>query len=53
MGQRLPGFPSRPGGLPALTVMSRVIVPQPAGAPLSVSVARQVPAAGDATSANQ
>ena len=33
--------------------MSRVIVPQPAGALSRTSVACQVPAAGDLTSANQ
>src|SRR5579862_5819980 len=41
------------GGLLALTAISRVIVPQPAGPPSSVSVTRHAPVAGDATSANQ
>src|SRR6185436_376168 len=53
-GQTLPAVALSGGGRSARTVMSRVIVPHPAGAPrLPVSVARQVPAAGDLTSANQ
>src|SRR5204862_5832292 len=53
-GQTLPAVALSGGGRSARTAMSRVIVPHPAGAPRSrVSVARQVPAAGDLTSANQ
>src|SRR5947199_746460 len=53
-GQTLPAVTLSGGGRSARTAMSRVIVPHPAGAPRSrVSVARQVPAAGDLTSANQ
>src|SRR5271169_4162516 len=52
-GQRLPGVSCGPGGFWALTTMSRVIVLQSAVAWARASVACHVPAAGDATSANQ
>src|SRR5436190_18468199 len=53
-GQTLPAVPLIGGGRSARTAMSRVIVPQPAGAPRSrVNVARQVPTAGVLTSAIQ
>src|ERR1700735_2696684 len=45
--------PPAPAGLGAATAMSRVMVPQPPGALLPVSVMCQVPAAGVATSAYQ
>src|SRR5882672_11217608 len=52
-GQTLPGAALGCGGRSARTAMSRVIVLHPAGARSTASVARHVPAVGDATSASQ
>src|SRR5450759_3402192 len=52
-GQTLPGTALGRGGWSARTAMSRVIVPHPAGAWSRARLTRHVPAAGDATSANQ
>ena len=52
-GQSMPGVAASGAGLASRTAMSRVIFPQVAAASLRVSVACQVPAAGEATSANQ
>src|SRR5665213_738203 len=52
-GQTLPGAALGGGGAVSRTAMSRVIVPQLAGALSRASVTCHVPAAGDATSANQ
>src|SRR5216684_4149738 len=52
-GQTLPSAAPGRGGWSRRTAISRVIVPHSAGARSRASVARHVPAAGDATSANQ
>src|SRR5450830_109109 len=52
-GQRLPGVALGGGGLTSRTAISRVILLHSAGAWSRTSVACHVPAAGDATSANQ
>src|SRR6266508_178798 len=52
-GQTLPGAARGRGGSAARTAISRVIVPHSAGARSRASFACHVPAAGDATSANQ
>ena len=52
-GQTLPGVALGRGGRAARTAISRVIVLHPTGARSIASVARQVPAAGDAISASQ
>ena len=52
-GQTLPATVPGRGGASARTAISRVIVPQSAGARSRASVARHVPAAGDLTSASQ
>src|SRR5512143_61341 len=52
-GQTLPGVVLGRGGSSSRTAISRVIVLHPAGALARASVARHVPAAGDAASTNQ
>jgi len=52
-GQALPAVPPGRGGSSARTAISRVILLHSAGARLRVSTACHVPAAGEATSANQ
>src|SRR4029077_2543585 len=52
-GQRLPSVERGRGGSTARTAISWVIAAQSAGPPSRASLACHVPAAGDATSANQ
>jgi hypothetical protein len=52
-GQMLPDAARGPGGASRRTTISRVMELHSAGAPSRASLACHVPAAGDATSANQ